>query len=103
LGRHGFTLGLPLVFRTGLDQLALSPLFPALVPPRTRGFVGLMVQAASRAGQMGCAAVEGLICAVTMAGGCAGNVEPACTAGLDAIAAGLDAGLQPTAGYDLWL
>jgi hypothetical protein len=100
---HEFTLGLPLLYHRAFDELGLLALFPSLTAPRTRAFVGLMVQAAMRAGQNGCAAVESLVCSVTGAAGCLTVIAPACAAGLDLVATELDAGFAAPLGADLTL
>ncbi|HZS35270.1 MAG TPA: hypothetical protein VFF06_00510 [Polyangia bacterium] len=101
IGPHGFTLGLPVLWGRALGDLALAP--RNVTPPSSRGLWGAVVGAAARSGKTGCAAVEDLICTATGAPGCAGNVEPACTAALDALAATLDAGFAPPTGIDVTL
>jgi hypothetical protein len=103
IGAHGFTLRLPKLWHDAFNAQALGTRFPSLMPPSTRGFLGIAVDAVQRTSLTGCAAVEDLICKTTLAANCTGNVAPACTTALDAVAAQLDSGFTPQTGLDFTL
>jgi len=103
LGAHGFTLGLPTFWQRALADLSLAAHVPSMQPPTTRALLGAVVAVAMRNGKTGCAAVEDLVCGVTGASGCTGQIDPACAAALDGWAASLDAPFAPPTAIDATL
>jgi hypothetical protein len=103
IGTHGFTLRLQRFWQRAFLSEAVAPRFSALTPPTILGLVQLFVSAAQRNGKVGCAAVEDLVCATTMAAACAGSIEPACSGAVVALAEKLEGGFRPTADLDFTL
>jgi hypothetical protein len=103
IGAHGFTLELPLLWQDAFESQAIGPRFPALMPPSTRGWLGLAVGALSHGGMSGCAGVEDLICGRTAAANCIGAISPACLVALDHLTGQLEAGFRTTPGIDFTL
>ncbi len=103
IGTHGFTLRLPSLWQMAFESTAIGGRFAALMPPSTRGWLGLAVGAVSHGGMNGCSGVEDLVCTRTGAAGCAGKVAPACLAALDTLTTQLEAGFATTPGIDFVL
>jgi hypothetical protein len=103
IGAHGFTLRLPALWQKAFEDGVIAPRFPALMPPSTRGWLGVSVGAVMHGAMTGCMGVEDLICAKTGAAACAGNIAPACVTALDHVAAQLEAGFRVTPGIDFTL
>lgn len=99
LPTHGFTLGLPALWRRALQEAVLGPRGVASVDKLLQGSLA----AARSGGKAGCAAVDALLC--DAAGPpCAGVLQQACEAGAAALAADLGAALRDgPAGLDLSL
>jgi hypothetical protein len=103
LGSHGFTLGLGTYWERALGDLSLAAHLPTLMPRDARTLLGAVVAVAMHGGKTGCAAVEDLVCTVTGATGCAGQIDPACASALDAWAAVLNLPFAPPTGIDVTL
>jgi hypothetical protein len=103
IGAHGFTLRLPALWQKSFEDGVIAPRFPALMPPSTRGWLGVSVGAVMHGAMTGCMGVEDLLCAKTGAAACTGNVAPACVTALDHVAAQLEAGFRVTPGIDFTL
>jgi hypothetical protein len=103
IGAHGFTLHLPALWQGAFETVAIGTRFPALMPPSTRGWLGLAVGAVMHGGMVGCSGVEDLICTRTAASGCTGVIAPACLKALDQMTTQLEAGFQVTPGVDFTL
>src|SRR5262249_18319312 len=101
VGAHGFTLRLPSFQRAAVEKLAIAVRLPTVAD--VRGLVSAVVDAASRNGKSGCAAVEDLVCSVTGAASCAGAGEPAGGSAIDTLGARLDAAFTVSSGVDLEL
>ena len=65
LGKHGFTLGWPYAVAAGVHDLSLRCASLGLAAG-DHALVAAVVQAASRSGKTGCAAVEDLVCSVSI-------------------------------------
>jgi hypothetical protein len=103
IGAHGFTLRLPALWLATFESGVVGPKFPTLMPPTTRGWLGLAVGAVTHGGMSGCAGIEDLICQKTAAPSCSGNVAPACTTALDHLSGQLEAGFRTINGIDFTL
>jgi hypothetical protein len=100
IGAHDLTLGWTTLWKQALVDLSLAVRVPALSPASIPELVKAVVQAASRNGKVGCAAVEDLLCSL-LGGAC--SYQAACTAALTTIAADLEAPFAPASGIDLTL
>jgi hypothetical protein len=96
-------LRLPSLWRASFERDVLGLRFPALLPPTTRGWLGLSVGAVMHGGMNGCPAVESLVCQKTAAPSCSGNVAPGCLAALDVLTTALEAGFRAEIGLDFTL
>jgi hypothetical protein len=103
IGAHGFTLRLPALWLTTFEDGVLGAKFPALMPPTTRGWLGLAVAAVTHGGMNGCAGIEDLVCTKTAAANCSGNILPACLTALDHVSGQLEAGFRTLSGIDFTL
>jgi hypothetical protein len=101
IGPHAFTLGIGPIERRAFDEQTLAVKLPSLSPATPTGFTDAMVAAVAHGGKTGCPAVEDLICSVTGAAGCAGQIAPACAMATQALAASLENAFVPANPLDL--
>jgi hypothetical protein len=101
IGAHGFTLGWTTLWLQAFTDLSLAMRVTGLGSPAIHALVAAVVQAASRSGKTGCAAVEDLVCSVLGTMPC--NLQAACVAAIDSVAASLAAGFAPSSGIDLMM
>ena len=105
IDRHGFTLRLGRVARSGFGAAALAPRMPQGSPATAGGLVAAVVALATTSDRAvsGCAALDRVLCAdVGAAPGC---LAAACPTGLSVLATQLDAAFDAAdgAGLDLYL
>ena len=105
IDRHGFTLRLGRVARSGFGAAALAPRVPQGSPATAGGLVAAVVALATTSDRAvsGCAALDRVLCAdVGAAPGC---LAAACPTGLSVLATQLDAAFDAAdgAGLDLYL
>lgn len=99
IGAHAFTIDWPTFWLQAFTDLSLKQQTPVLTS--IHALVAAVVQAASRSGKTGCAAVEDLVCSVLGTMPC--TLQAACTAAIDSVAADLASGFAPSSGIDLTL
>ena len=102
IGAHDFTLGWTTLWLQAFTELSLDARVSGLGSPAIPSLVAAVVAPASRAGKMGCAAVDDLVCSVTTGSGTCALTTP-CASALGPVAAELSAGFAPASGIDLTL
>jgi hypothetical protein len=102
IGTHGFTLGWTTLWKQAFVDLSLMTRVMGLASPPIPSLVAAIVAPASRAGKMGCAAVDDLVCSVTTGSGSCALTTP-CASALAPMAATLEAPFAPASGIDLTL
>jgi hypothetical protein len=105
IDRHGFTLRLGRVARSGFGAAALAPRVPPGSPATAGGLVASIVALASTSDNAvsGCAALDRVLCADV--GAEPGCLAAACPTGLSVLATTLDSAFDAAdgAGFDLYL
>jgi hypothetical protein len=95
IGAHAFTLGIGPIERRAFDEQTLAVKLPSLSPATPAGFADALVAAVAHGGKTGCPGVEDLVCSVTGAPGCAGQIAPACAMTTQSLAASLENAFAP--------